>query len=387
MPNVKNAETKKIGEGGFGCVFHPSITCSGGVDKSKKGKEFVSKIQKQDENSKNEIEISNIIAKIPGYKLYFAPILEACDVGVSKINDNIISQCDAYEKYQHETDLSVFKLPYVDSSSLSDAVLKKNKKQIIANFFETYRHLLTSLEMLEKSGVVHFDIKSENIIYDNVKNIPIVIDFGLSFQTNSAKYGGTEELAQMVFYVFEPSYYLWPIEVHLANMLRHNFPDENQQPTTKELHDMCLTYVENCKGFEIFSENFKSRYAESAVGALKKYLSMDRKKMYKEILQFAKTWDNYALGIAHLRLLKHMFSSGFVYNEVIVKFSQLLLMNCHPDPTQRLTISKSIKRFEEVFYTDDSVNDFKVTIKNVANGDTIKNSINADNEHLNTIKL
>ena len=109
--------------------------------------------------------------------------------------------------------------------------------------------------------------------------------------------------------------------------------------------------------------------------------------MYKEILHFAKTWDNYALGIAHLRLLKHMFSSGFVYNEVIVKFSQLLLINCHPDPTQRLTISKSIKRFEEVFYTDDSVNDFKVTVKNLANGDTIKNSINADNQYLNTIKL
>ena len=88
---------------------------------------------------------------------------------------------------------------------------KKSKKQIIANFFEIYRHLLSSLEMLEKVGIVHFDIKNENIIYDKVKNLPIIIDFGLSFYTNSSKYGGSEKHFASVFYVYEPSYYLWPI--------------------------------------------------------------------------------------------------------------------------------------------------------------------------------
>ena len=35
--------------------------------------------------------------------------------------------------------------------------------------------------MLEKAGIRYFDFKSENIIYDKNKNIPIIIDFGLSF--------------------------------------------------------------------------------------------------------------------------------------------------------------------------------------------------------------
>ena len=130
---------------------------------------------------------------------------------------------------------------------------------MLADYFECYRYLLSSLEMLEKAGIVHFDLKSENVIYDKNKNIPIVIDFGLSFFTNSSKYGGSERLAEHVFYVYEPNYYLWPIEVHFANMLRHKYTSENEMPSIAEVHKMCLEYVNNCKGFSLFSDNFKAR--------------------------------------------------------------------------------------------------------------------------------
>lgn len=391
MPNNKNTkpETKKIGEGGFGCVFHPAVTCNGKVDDSQKKDEYVSKIQKQDQSSKNEIEISKVISKISGYEMHFAPILEACDVGISKINENIISQCEAYEKYQHESQLSIFKMKYVNNISLSKAIItknKSNKNNMLADYFECYRYLLSSLEMLEKAGIVHFDLKSENVIYDKNKNIPIVIDFGLSFFTNSSKYGGSERLAEHVFYVYEPKYYLWPIEVHFANMLRHKYTSENDMPSIAEVHKMCLEYVNNCKGFSLFSDNFKARYAESAVGFLKKYLKMEKKKAIKDLLTYAKTWDNYALGIAFLRIMHHFFEKGFPKNQLIINFSQLLLINCHPDPTQRLTIAKTISKFKNVFVTDEKVSGHVNMINAVGSNDEIINSIKADQKELTTMR-
>ena len=44
---------KLLSEGGFGCVFNPSIKCNGESDSEK----FVSKIQRYDNSAKNEIAI------------------------------------------------------------------------------------------------------------------------------------------------------------------------------------------------------------------------------------------------------------------------------------------------------------------------------------------
>ena len=105
--------SKLIGEGGFGCVFYPGFSCDGKVDSSKNKNEFVSKVQRKDNSSKNEVVIGNKIQTIPSYKLYFAPIIKSCDVGMSKINTNILSKCSIYEKFKHDTDLSLFKLNYI----------------------------------------------------------------------------------------------------------------------------------------------------------------------------------------------------------------------------------------------------------------------------------
>ena len=45
--------SKLLSEGGFGCIYYPGISCNG---KSLYNKNVVSKLQKNDETSKNEID-------------------------------------------------------------------------------------------------------------------------------------------------------------------------------------------------------------------------------------------------------------------------------------------------------------------------------------------
>ena len=55
---------KLISQGGFGCVFYPSIQCD---KKSPSNKKMVSKIQKNNAFSKKEIDIGELIMKIHFY--------------------------------------------------------------------------------------------------------------------------------------------------------------------------------------------------------------------------------------------------------------------------------------------------------------------------------
>lgn len=60
--------SKLLSQGGFGCIYFPSIECNG---KSSTSKKYVTKLQKQDFNADNEINIGKIIKKIPNYDFFF----------------------------------------------------------------------------------------------------------------------------------------------------------------------------------------------------------------------------------------------------------------------------------------------------------------------------
>ena len=85
---------KLISEGGFGCVFNPSIDCDG-LSSSEK---FVSKIQRYDNSAKNEIEIGNILSKISVYKSHFAPVISYCNIEIGKIKDKDKNKCMLFKK-------------------------------------------------------------------------------------------------------------------------------------------------------------------------------------------------------------------------------------------------------------------------------------------------
>lgn len=47
-----------------------------------------------------------------------------------------------------------------------------------------YIHILKGIKLLLENNVVHYDIKGDNILFDEIKEIPIIIDFGLSININ-----------------------------------------------------------------------------------------------------------------------------------------------------------------------------------------------------------
>ena len=100
-----------IGQGGFGCIYWPGITCKGNIEKTNK---YVSKLQKKNLESENEYKIGLIVKSIKKYDKMFAPIIKRCNISLHEIDETFLSDCDIIKRYQKDSEFSLMKIKYVD---------------------------------------------------------------------------------------------------------------------------------------------------------------------------------------------------------------------------------------------------------------------------------
>ena len=253
-----------------------------------------------------------------------------------------------------------------------------SKREILFNLIETYQSLLHSLELLIDKDVVHFDLKSENILYNKQGQLPIIIDFGLSFNT---KYLNSEDKIKKIFYIYEPKYYIWPIEVHLINYILYK---ANGALNEENIETVVSSYMDNGAMFDIVSNNFKDDYKNAAIKYFKQYIGMSNNTIIDLLSEYHNTWDNYALNILYLKLFGLVFPNGINKNKLLVSFSQLLLINVSFDPNKRLKPEETKNKFNNLFFNEDDSTDLISLIKQFEyNKKTITKSMKADTIYIN----
>jgi len=332
---------KLLSEGGFGCVFNPSMNCNGSIDDAT----FVSKIQRKDNSARNEIEIGKILSNISEYKNHFAPVISHCNIGIGQIKDKDKEKCMLFKKKKTSKYL-MMKLDYVEGMEFLQYMVKNaNSVQIINNIINSFNNLLRSISLLVNRKIIHYDLKGSNILYSTKKKIPIIIDFGLSINMNNID---SIDLKQ-VFYTYAPQYYVWPLEVHYLGLLLN----VNKEPTSEELKDLAKNYVINNKGInKNFSPTFLKSYEKACLDQLKIYNQMRFNERVKYLMNFWDTWDNYALSIIYLRFLKYLALEGFYENSFIKFMGKLLLQNIHPNPNKRLSLIDTTHTFNGFLYKE-----------------------------------
>lgn len=373
---------KKISEGGFGCVYYPEINCQGNTIKNTN---YISKIQKKDISSDIEEYNGRIIQKIYNYKLFYAPVIEQCPIELSRLKQGDIQECNIFKKKGINKQFILQKIPYIKGKSFLDYFFNKNnyyhnkKQETLMTLYDSFPYLLISIQKLYQQGFIHYDIKKENIMYDTERNIPIIIDFGLTIHIPSYIYKNkfnindienTNFLSDKMniniskenidfdnlsnyFYVYATDYYLWCPEIHYICYLLHR----NKSPSNNEIQNIVNDIINNSYLKNIFSEDFISIYQDFLSSFLFQFEGKNWKDVITQLLQHYNKWDNFSLCFMYIRIIYNILKQSTIdfydylreKETIFTEFIIILMDGLHPDPNIRSSTFELINNFENLF--------------------------------------
>ena len=264
---------KYIAEGSFGCVFTSKIACKDIAMKNHNTIKYVSKVSvktKDDLIDKEFMLGKQILDNVNHYDYYFAPILNNCPINIGIIENEEIKKCNIIENNEKSgstKDYVSSTLKYIGKNSLYDYLdlHHDNENKHIKCILETHQHLLTSLQKLLEmnDSIVHYDIKDGNVMFDELYNVPIIIDYGLSYtKSNLFKTPLSIENLEKIFYVYYEKYTVWNIDVVLLSYITQsiaikenvNIATQLLQPYLNNLMNVVDDFVKGCILFETDQE-------------------------------------------------------------------------------------------------------------------------------------
>jgi len=339
---------KLINQGTFGCVYKPSFLCDGNTLKEE---DYITKIQTKDTTSQQEQIIGSQLQTLGNYDQHYAGIIETCPIELSKIEDNELKKCDFVEKQaasETPQEYVASTIKYVGKDDVIDYLITKINKpqQYLMSLFHIHYHLLKALEQLQGSNIIHYDLKANNIMIHDVKKIPIVIDFGISFQgeTKPDVIEGRD-----AFYVYGPDYTPWCLDIHLISYMFHKLESETpfQEIIQEEqLQEVVKDYMTTNPILSLLTNTEKSEMAESWSQYLSNYKGQQWSNLYDALWEARWSWDNYAVTTLMLRYTRGEFK--IKENEMNQDYVKLLKQIIKASPDTRLDAKNSKTELLEV---------------------------------------
>lgn len=336
---------KLLSRGTFGCIFKPALTCKGGIDQEN----FITKVQKRTALTNRELIISEKIKKIKDYNQYFAPILKTCTISVANISGDEVKKC---EFMKNNKQIISNKIRYVGKNTLEDhfiQLLRTKPALYIETVYDSFFYLLKSIRILFANGMVHFDMKENNIMYDERQNIPIIIDFGISFDTNMLENNLSE-----VFYTEGFDYPPWCFEIALCSYIVNSDKKMEEKINIEKMKEKVLFFIKSNALFELMTETERKDYTTKLNHYIENHGRFTHKEFIHELCKSMESWDMYALAVIYMKLLYITHTDEFT-----PRFIQLLKDVIFAAPNER---SKLCKKIEDVIKTIEATD---IDIKNI----------------------
>lgn len=371
--------TDLISQGTYGCIFKPGFTCKGKPTQSKK---YITKIQKREDTSSKETNIGEIIKKIDDYEDFFAPILKTCEISLAQIEDNSVTRCNFIEennKKKYESN----KLRYVGENTISKYILDvvdNNANSLIRVLIESHKNLLVGFNKLFSAGIVHLDVKENNImIDDNTKN-PIIIDFGLSSEINSL----SDNKYRDVFFVYGPDYEPWCIDICMITYMANELKDQKnpydgmlgfigfEENKTKNWMEWMVTkenitkvindfIKKNTAIIHFFNEKKRNEYSKKLHDYFNSFIGKTWKELAENLILNLPSWDCYAVSIIYLRILHDIdLQTVDISLSSWNSYKQTLENMILSQPDKRMNCNDMIKTLDDLFKNISSSENIKL---------------------------
>jgi serine/threonine protein kinase len=324
-----------IGEGTYGCVFKPSLQCAKKPSANFNYNDYVSKFMKT-KNAEIELKEFVFIGKIDPTNDYHLgePIMCEPDFDDPElINDikhcrNINKNDFLNNEIKDNYSLLIIKYGGPDLKDLCmNHIIKyisTNKENKTDNFWLEVHHLIKGLKFFKDNGIVHNDIKPQNILFNLKTGKMKYIDFGLMRTKNEIITSSKKNKNNAgVFH--------WSYPFECAYMNKSRFKDYKQiakSPTSKK------SYKENL-GKLIVTDSKINNYAipikrPEAFKILFSYLNLNNKvpeapTQYGYISSFFDGFNPLILNESYDDILEHTTDSIDVFG---LGFTLQFMANC-----------------------------------------------------------
>jgi len=346
IENVSVQQPKLVNQGTFGCIYKPSFLCDGNTIKEE---DYITKIQTKDDISEQEKVLGNKIKELHNASEYFAGIINTCPIELSKIEDNELKKCEFIEKQtSNETpqEYIASTIKYVGKQDMMDYFMERVNKpqQYVMSLFHIHFHLLKALSQLQEANIIHYDLKSNNIMVHDVKKTPIMIDFGISFEGESKP-----EDATNAFYVYGPNYSPWCVDIHLISYAFHKIKSEKplqEQVQEEQIQQVIKDYMDNNSAVDTLTNTEKTEMQKAWTEYLSSYIGQPWENLYDALWNARWSWDNYAIALIMLKYTRGEFKIR--ENEFNQQYVKMLKQIIKATPDTRLDAKNAKEKLLEV---------------------------------------
>lgn len=372
---------KLLNQGAYGCVYYPGFTCKGNIEKSKN---FVTKIEIFDKTSKNELEISRTVRTIKNYNKFFSPVIKHCISRFKQVNKyrDKLEECEAVNVSDNiYNDFIIIYISYINGKELEKYILDIETPSIyISNILRDYMYLLESIKKLQEKNIIHYDLHTGNILYDVDKKLPIIIDFGLSIDTNKFLISGGkidyEALKRSTMH-YSPKHYTYPPELHFITFVLQDLDREHIDKSLKEkiTEKMINQFIEDIIDANKIQKRYvyykniadsKSKqknddYKKELERYYKKFINKSKKDAIDELVGYTKTLDQYTLTIDISIILIKLINKVVVEQEsqnttvknLLFFILEIMIYNLQVDPEKRMSVEE-YREFYNILFKNNS---------------------------------
>ena len=332
-----------LGQGAYACAFYPSINCADGL---KNG--GISKIFPNVNSYKTELSQVEKVATIDTEAKYSNPMVKSCKVKHIDILEDDREKCTWIKGTDGTTEYHqiIYKYKGVD--------FEKYLKTRQYSFRDIVSHLVGFAEgiaLFNGNNYTHLDIKAPNMLITDEDNRPILIDFGLSRNTNNIY----NEFNNWLL-IYEYPYYPPEFRIHMMhqNEMRGLRNTKEDYEDHKEENIGIYTILDkkneiNGIGTQIY--NRMSKYYDETLTYMRSILIERNVMKFGELYtvyndEFASNVDVFSFGIVILKTM-HFLSKKF-YNPLLNRCKKIGTEASHINPNKRLNINQVVQKLKEL---------------------------------------
>ena len=371
--NGETSEAEVIGEGSYGCIHKPSLKCKNkNINYDKK----ISKILLK-KYAEKEMDEYDILSKIDKKHKYYLGNPVICEPDDSEFNLNSIHKCETFSEDPRnrisDNNLLIMNDGGINLEVFADEMHKQRKSlettKKMELFWIEFHRVFMGIQLFLKNGIIHYDMKPQNIVYNQSTNRINIIDFGLMRNINDViDNSGKSENHLAVYhwsYPFECNFHNkkeFDDFVTLSNDAKQNYYDRilnnlNKKKDTSSFRNFFSFVIDPYDANDNQSKMIQ-RYMDGFLN-----LIINEIKNYNHFLRSSlETVDVYGTGIAIAyvnNMTKHLLDEKMTND-----LNELVFYMTTPVLSQRYTIEQCIQRFEEILKIHNITQKHKIGFKN-----------------------